>query len=133
MVLSGDLSSSLGAPVARGETLFEVAPLDGHRIVMQVDERDVGELEQGMSGHVAVAALPDEDFAVTVTRVSTAAQTEAGEAIFLVEATLDAGAPALRPGMEGVAKVSVEPRPLLWIVTHRLVEWFQLKVWSLLP
>jgi RND family efflux transporter MFP subunit len=133
IVLSGDLSSSLGAPVERGEVLFEVAPLDGQRVVLQADERDVGDLAPGMQGSLALAALPDTSIPLTVDRVSGSARTESGQPVFLIEARLEGDANDLRPGMEGVAKVVVEPRSALWIVSHRLVEWLQLTLWSLLP
>lgn len=133
VVLSGDLSRSLGAPVERGQVLFELAPLDGHRVVLQAAERDVGEIAAGMQGTLALAALPDAEFELTVLRVSGAARTESGEPVFLVEAQLEGGAPTLRPGMEGVAKIAVEPRALVWVVSHRLVEWLQLTAWTLLP
>ena len=133
VVLSGDLSRSLGAPVERGQILFELAPVDGHRVVLQATERDVGDLAPRMQGTLALAALPDVEFALTVQRVNGAARTESGEPVFLVEAQLEGEAPTLRPGMEGVAKIAVEPRALLWVVSHRLVEWLQLTVWTLLP
>ena len=41
VVVSGDLSQNLGAPVERGTILFEVAPLSEFRLVLKVDERDV--------------------------------------------------------------------------------------------
>ena len=43
IVVSGDLSQQLGAPVERGNVLFEVAPLNAYRIVLKVDERDIVE------------------------------------------------------------------------------------------
>jgi multidrug efflux pump subunit AcrA (membrane-fusion protein) len=133
VVISGDLSRSLGAPVERGQVLFEVAPLDGHRIVLQADERDVGELAPGMQGTLALAALPDATLGFTLARVGSVAQTETGQAVFRVEGRLEGDVPALRPGMEGVAKVAVERRSALWILSHRLVEWVQLTAWTLLP
>ena len=91
----------------------------------------------GLTGTLTLAALPDRTFAITVTAVSGAARTEAGQAVFLVESRVEGGNAdrrcALRPGMEGVAKVVVEPRSLVWVVTHPLVEWLQLTAWSLLP
>ena len=36
IILSGDLSQKLGAPVVRGQVLFEVAPLDSFRIAREV-------------------------------------------------------------------------------------------------
>jgi hypothetical protein len=45
-----------------------------------------------------------------------------------------AGAPGrLRPGMEGVGKIHIDERRLVWIWTHSLTEWVQLWLWSWLP
>jgi hypothetical protein len=43
------------------------------------------------------------------------------------------GAQALRPGMEGVAKVTVGTRRLLWIWTHRFLDTVSLALWRWLP
>ena len=102
-------------------------------MVLQARERDVGELTPGMRGTLALAALPETQFPLTVERVSGARHSEASEPVFLVEARLERGAPMLRAGMEGVAKITVEPRPAAWVLTHRLVEWLQLTLWTLLP
>ena len=50
VVVTGDLSQQLGAPVEEGKVLFEVAPLDAYRIVLQVDERDIGYVAVGQHG-----------------------------------------------------------------------------------
>ena len=42
LVVSGDLSQLIGASVQRGQVLFEVAPLDSYRVILGVDEREVG-------------------------------------------------------------------------------------------
>jgi hypothetical protein len=35
--------------------------------------------------------------------------------------------------MAGIAKIEVERRQLLWIWTHRMVDWLRLWAWSWLP
>ncbi len=49
----------------------------------------------------------------------------------------DSAAPAhpirLRPGMEGVGKVQVGDRKLIWIWTRYLVDWLRIQLWWLLP
>ena len=52
---------------------------------------------------------------------------------FRVEAQLQSEAGRLRPGMEGVGKISVEERKLIWIWTRSLVDWVHLMAWSWLP
>jgi hypothetical protein len=35
--------------------------------------------------------------------------------------------------MEGVGKIYVEERKLIWIWTHTLIDWMRLWLWSWLP
>ena len=57
-----------------------------------------------------------------------------GHNVFAVEAAIDGPAvAALRPGMQGIAKVVVGQRSLLWIWTHGLVDWLRLTLWSWTP
>ncbi len=133
VVVTGDLSQELGAPVQRGEVLFEVAPLEAYRVALQVDERDVDEVATGQTGTLAFAAFPDEGFPFRVDKVTPVSTPGEGRNTFRVEASL-AGTPArLRPGMEGVAKVEVGQRRLFWIWTHEAIDWLRLALWNWLP
>jgi RND family efflux transporter MFP subunit len=133
VVARGDLSRSLGSPVSRGEVLFEVAPLESFRVVVEVDERDVAHLDAGQAGALTLTALPGERLPFTVSRVSPLATAAEGRNAFPVEAELEAPPESLRPGMEGVARVEVGRRSLLWITTHRVVDWLRLAAWAWLP
>jgi len=129
VVVIGDLSQLLGSPVEQGKVLFEVAPLDAWRVVLQVDERDVGELRTGQRGELALAGMPYERLPFTVRQVTPVSTPQDGRNFFRVEADLEGPAVRLRPGMEGVGKIEVGQRKLLWIWTHSLVEWLQLASW----
>ena len=120
VVVRGDLSQSLGAPVKRGDVLFEVAPLDNYRVVLQVDEPDIAQVQPGQAGRLSLASLPHLKFPFTVERVVPTSTAEDGRNFFAVEARLDEPANNLRPGMAGVGKIEVGRRPLIWIWTHRL-------------
>ena len=58
VVMSGDLSQSLGAPVERGQVLYEVAPLHEYRVIAQVDERDIMEVKVGQKSHLVLPSMP---------------------------------------------------------------------------
>ena len=58
LIVSGDLSQSIGAPVERGKVLFEVAPLEAYRVILEVDERDIAEVADGQEGHLVLSAFP---------------------------------------------------------------------------
>ena len=131
LVVSGDLSQALGAPLERGDVLFQVAPLDEYRVTMRVDERDIRELSPGTSGPLVLSALPDTPYRVAVQRITPISSPLNGANVFDVEASIEEGPiMALRPGMEGVAKIEVDERRLVEIWTRRLVLWVRMTFWS---
>ena len=133
VIVLGDLSQRLGAPVQRGDVLFEVAPLERYRIVLQVDERDMDEVQADQSGSLVLSALPTLRLPFTVQKLTPVSTPRDGRNVFRVEARLSETPERLRPGMEGVAKVNVDRRRLIWIWTHQITDWLRLKVWSWLP
>lgn len=133
IVLEGDLGRAVGSPVKQGDVLFEIAPVDGYRIIVEVDGRDVADVSPGQSGRLALAALPGRTLPLRVERVTPISSTRDGRSFFRVEAALETPLGSLRPGMEGVAKIDAGRRRLLWIWTHGLVDWLRLATWSWLP
>ena len=129
VVVSGDLTQELGAPVEKGQHLYEIAPLEGYRVMLEVDERDVGALEPGQAGQLALVGLPGRKIPLTVERITPMSTQARGRNVFRVEAELADTPESLRPGMDGVAKVSIGERRLAWIWVHDLTDWLRLKAW----
>lgn len=130
LVVSGDLSQMLGSPVEKGKVLFEVAPLGAFRVVVQVEERDLRFLEIGNEGQLAVTGMPDSTLPITVQKITPVTSAEEGKNVFKVEARLDQADQRLRPGMEGVAKISAGRENLLWIWTRSFMDWVRLTIWK---
>ena len=130
VVIKGDLKQQLGAPVKRGDTLLVLAPAAEFRVIVEVDERDIGAIRVGQQGAVALAASPNHDYALAVARIKPVAATRDGRNFFEVEATLPEADETLRPGLEGVAKIDIEHRPLYWVLGHRAIDWMRLAFWS---
>jgi biotin carboxyl carrier protein len=133
VVVSGDLSQSIGMPVEQGKLLFEVAPLEGYRVVMQVDDRDIARLALAQRGELVLSSLPDRKLPFTVSAITPVAAQIDGRNVFRVEARVDGAPPRLRPGMEGIGKVVVGERSWLWIWTHSFLDWLRLALWSWMP
>jgi biotin carboxyl carrier protein len=134
VVVRGDLSQELGSPVEQGKVLFELAPLDAWRVILKVDERDIAHIRLAEAGELVLTSLPGHAYPLSVKRVTPVSIAEDGRNYFRVEAELteDAtqGPVTMRPGMEGIAKISVGERSLLWIWTHRFTDWLRLKSWE---
>ncbi len=134
VVMSGDLSQTLGSPVERGRVLFEIAPADAARLALQVDDQDVRWVMPGQTGTVALASMPGRRMGFTVLRRMPVASADDGHNVFRVEAALqDADAVPLRPGMEGVAKIEIGSARLIWVWVHPMWDAMRLTVWKWLP
>jgi RND family efflux transporter MFP subunit len=130
IVVVGDLSQLLGSPVEQGKVLFEIAPLDAYRVVLNVDERDIAQVRPGQRGELALSGMPYDLQSFTVRQVTPISMAQDGRNYFRVEAELDQASARLRPGMEGIGKVEVGERKLIWIWTHSLVDWLRLWAWK---
>jgi RND family efflux transporter MFP subunit len=130
LVVSGDLSQSLGVPVERGQVLFQVAPLDAYRIMLEVDERDIAQVQPGQRGQLALAGLPNERQVFIIERILPVSTAAEGRNFFRIEARLDQQADQLQPGMRGVGKIETGSRKLIWIWTHRIIDELRLMLWT---
>ena len=132
IVIKGDLSQTLGAPVQRGEVLMVLAPNDSFRLIVEVDETDIAAIRPGQQGELALAARPEQPLRFTTRRIVPVATAADGRNYFEVEATPDqAQAQAnLRPGLSGVAKIEVGERSLGWLLFHRAIAWLRLSLWT---
>jgi len=130
LVVSGDLSQSIGAPTERGQILFEVAPLDAYRVILQVDEREAAEVAVGQTGKIVLSAFPTTPLNFTVEKITPVLAAREGRNYFRVEAKMEQAPAQLRPGMEGVGKIDVAKRRLIWLWTHRAMDWLRLTLWS---
>jgi RND family efflux transporter MFP subunit len=133
VVVSGDLTQSLGAPVERGSVLYEVAPLSSFRLILKVDERDVGDIKEGQRGNILLSAFPREPVPFQVQKITPVSTAKEGRNYFRVEAALDYDEPRLRPGMEGVGKIEVERRRYAWIWSHQAIDSLRLMLWKWMP
>ncbi len=133
LVIAGDLSQMLGSPVARGDVLFEIAPLTGYRVVMDVDERDIASVAPDQRGRVALEGLAGDTLPIVVERVTPVAAPRDGRNAFRVEARIVDPVDVLRPGMAGHARLVAGERSRLWLWTHRAMNWLRLKTWAWWP
>ena len=134
VIVRGDLSQELGSPVEQGKVLFELAPLNAWRVILQVDERDITQVHVGQDGEMVLTSLPGKVFPLRIRQITPVSVAQEGRNFFRVEAALtqpaDGDAIQMRPGMEGVGKADAGRRSLLWIWTHRFVDWLRLKSWE---
>jgi Barrel-sandwich domain of CusB or HlyD membrane-fusion/GAF domain len=131
VVIQGDLSQQLGAPLQQGAEMVILAPLGQYRVIVEVDERDIGSVKVGQEGSMALSALPWDTQALRVVRITPMASVVLGRNVYEVEAALVGGQPAgLRPGLQGTAHLKAGTAPRVWNWTRRLVDAARLFWWE---
>jgi len=132
IVLSGDLTQSVGMPLKRGQELITLAPDRGWRVVAEVEEQSIGALREGQAAHAIFAALPrSEPLTFAVSRIAPVATQADGRNVFEVEGTPASPPEALRPGMRGVARIEVGEQALGAIWWERAQHAWRRLVWQL--
>lgn len=129
IIVRGDLKREIGAPVKVGNVLFEVSPVESLRAQLMVPEDQIYDIKVGQEGYLATASYPEQRIKFVVERINPIAEVVNKRNVFKVRVQLFQKYSWMRPGMEGVAKVSVGKRRYVWIWTRKIVNWIRMRLW----
>jgi multidrug resistance efflux pump len=129
VVLSGDLTDQVLAPKKQGDELFVVASDNSLRPELSVSERDIQDLKEGQHGKLATTSLPTEKYDFVIDRIVPMGQPKEGENVFTVYGKLSQISKSWRPGLAGEARIDIQNKPLVWIWTHKFIDYVRLKFW----
>jgi multidrug efflux pump subunit AcrA (membrane-fusion protein) len=132
VVLTGDLEDQINSFKKQGDELFTFAATDRLRAELSVAENDIQEvIGHGHSGQLATTSLPRERYPFTINRIDPQGEPKDGSNVFKVYADVPESSdhPEWRPGMEGEARIDIDKRTIVWIWTHKFVDWLRLKTW----
>lgn len=130
LVVQGDLSQSIGGPVRQGDPLLTLAMTTEYRVIVEVDESDIGAVRKGQAGRLALSSLPWDGLDLTVERIAPLAKAVEGRNVFEVEARLATPNADLRPGLLGRADVVVGRTPPLWVWCRSAADRMRLAYWA---
>ena len=129
LVVQGDLSQSIGAPVRQGDALLTLATTDQFRVVVEIDETDIARVKPGQAGRLVVSSLPWQHQDLLVERITPLARAVDGRNVFEVQARLTEPPDILRPGLLGRADLLVGHMPPLWAWSRHVIERLRLAWW----
>lgn len=130
LVIEGDLSQAIGAPVRQGDKLLTLAAADRHRVIVEVDEVDIARVQPGQPGSLAISALAWQGEDLFVERIAPMAHAVDGRNVFDVEARLLEPNPELRPGLLGRAEITVGRWPPLWVWLGHALDRMRVAWWA---
>lgn len=130
IIVEGDLEELQGAPVGKGDILFKVARHENLFVELKINEDDIHELTEGQSGNIAFVSRPQLKYPFKIIQIDPVALPADTGNIFIARGKdLDWSVDWWRPGMSGIAKIDVGRRRIIWILTHRTIDFFQLLMW----
>jgi len=138
-LVEGDIEKLEGKRVNLGDVLFRVAPLSDLRAELSVEEDQIADVleakrraeEQGLQlkGELSTVSHPDKRIEFVVDRINPVAEVVEGRNVFKVRVAMVNVAEWMRPGMEGVARISIDRRRYAWIWTRKLINWVRMELW----
>ena len=130
IIVEGDLEELKGAPVSKGDILFKVARHENLYVELKIDEIDIHELSDGQSGNIVFVSRPQLKYPFDIYQIDPVALPGDAGNIFVARGkSLNGSVDWWRPGMSGIAKLDVGRRRIIWIITHRTIDYIQMLMW----
>jgi multidrug resistance efflux pump len=125
VVVVGDLEKSEGVPLAVGERLFEIAPLEQMLAEVAIPEADLPWTQTGQAVEIVWDAYPDSTWQGTLERIHPRSELRDEEYLFIGEVLLENPEGVLRPGMHGRVAIQGPKKPWGWNLFHK--PWHELR------
>ena len=124
IVLSGSLDRRENYPVTRGETLYEIAPLNPLRIELSIPADEIMHVEVGQVVKFRFDGFGTETTEGVIRLIRPSSTIRDDQNVFVAEAELDNSDGLVRPGMKGKAKILGTKKTLGWSIFHHPWEKF---------
>ena len=128
IVVQGDWYQSDGAPVTRGDMLFEIAEMDRMQVEIHLSTDDLAEIELGQPATIRVDAAPGAAWRAPLARIDPRGQVIDTEVVFEAAVEVENPSHELRPGMRGTARISAGTHSLGWLLFYRPWMWAMKKL-----
>jgi len=130
VIVQGERQKLLGAPVREGDVMYKIAAMKDYYIQLDVNEQDVHDVNLDQSGQIAFLSRPDQKISFRIFQISYSAKVKEKENIFEIRASLtDKPENWWRPGMSGIGHIEVGKRRIIWILSHRTIDYIRLYIW----
>lgn len=129
LVIAGDLRPLVGSLLPQGAPLVEVAPERAWQLQLEVPEASADDVRAGAPVRFALESRPEQVFAARLSHLKPSAELRRRQNVFVAEADFELPAAWLRPGMEGLARISAGRRAVWWVWFHQVDDYMRLHYW----
>ena len=128
VVISGDLEKDQGAPLRKGQVLFEIAPTQQMVAEIEIPDEDITYVKPGQEASIRLNARPDVKIHGILQRVYPSSEQRDSKNVFVGEVQLDSPPRFLKVGMDGTARVRGQKRPMGWVLFHRFYDYMLMQI-----
>lgn len=128
VVVQGDWFQSDGAPVSRGDMLFEIAAMNRMRVEVHLSTDDLARIDAGDQATIRVDSAPGAKWSATLNRIDPRGQVVDAEVVFKASLEVDNETNQLRPGMQGTSRIAAGTQTIGWLLFHRPMLWAMKKL-----
>ncbi|XPV68650.1 MAG: efflux RND transporter periplasmic adaptor subunit [Halarcobacter sp.] len=131
VIIEGDKKELISAPVSKGDILLKIANAKDIFIRFKISEKYIDEIKINDEGELKLLSRPELYFPIKVTNIVPTAQVDGknGNVFMLKAKTLSPIESWWRPGMSGVAKINIGQRRVIWIATHKTIDFLRMYFW----
>jgi hypothetical protein len=131
VIIEGDKKELISAPVSKGDILLKIANSTDIFVRFKISEKYIDEIEIDNMGELKLLSRPEQYFPIKVTNIVPTAQVDGKNGnVFMIKAKILSPLESWwRPGMSGVAKINVGERRVIWIITHKSIDFIRMYFW----
>ncbi|MGH9528653.1 MAG: GAF domain-containing protein [Terriglobales bacterium] len=130
VITTPHVGDSVGRHLAHGDTLADMVEASHVQVDVGVAESDVSLLRNGDTASIKLESFPVHTFHGVVTVVSPRGEVESDHRVFMARVDVPNDKGLLRPGMQGLAKISVGLHPAGYVLFRGIGMWVWTKLWS---
>ncbi len=130
VVATPHIETLIGTKLSAGDSFAEVVNTSRATVDVAVDETDVPLLQPGDSAKVKLESFPTKKFRGQVQIVSPTSSNQQDKRVYFARVDVPNSEGLIRPGMQGMTKISVGWRPAGYVIFRGFGMWLWGKLWS---
>jgi RND family efflux transporter MFP subunit len=129
LVVTPRVENAVGRRLTQGDTFADIAETSHVTVDVAVPEGDAMLLRRGEQAAIKLESFPLRTFRGDVTVISPQSQVESDHRVFVARVNVPNQSGAIRPGMQGLGKVSVGWHPAGYVLFRDTAMWIWGKLW----
>ncbi len=125
IVVQGDWHGNDGMPVAFGQSLFEVAPLDAMVVEIHLKPEDLPWVQTGARAILKTESTGARSWVGRIQRIEPRAEIINDQAVLVAEMEVENPEWLFRPGMKGEVVVDAGNHSVGWVLFHKPWRWLR--------